>query len=112
MVMKGRWVWDRAQHRLVPSDEYHARLSQERAVSDLPCPMVISDQIEVQSQVDGKIYTSKAALRKSYIHNDTGYRFVEVGNEYLKNPPKPKEPKTDRKAIRESVAKAMSKVGL
>ncbi|WP_141339707.1 hypothetical protein [Bradyrhizobium sp. USDA 3458] len=67
--------------------------------------MIMTDQIEVKSMVDGQMYTSKAALRRSY--REKGY--VEVGNEELKAPPKPKQ---DRKAIRHSVRKALSQVGI
>lgn len=73
--------------------------------SDLPSPMVISDDIEVKSMVDGKVYSSKSALRRSY--REGGY--IEVGNEEMKPAPKPKP---DRKAIRESVRKAASRVGI
>lgn len=75
------------------------------ARSELPFPMIVSDQIELQSQVDGKIYTSKSALRRSY--RERGY--VEIGNEELK--PKPAF-KPDRKAIRNSVGKALAQVGI
>ena len=73
--------------------------------SDLPCPMIITDQVEVKSMVDGKVYTSKRALRQSYRAN--GY--IEIGNEEQKLPPKLKP---DRKAIRHSVKSALSKVGI
>jgi hypothetical protein len=75
------------------------------ARSDLPCPMVISDDLEIKSMVDGKTYTSKRALRQSYRAN--GY--VEVGNEEQKMPAKPKP---DRKAIRMAARKALSQVGI
>lgn len=75
------------------------------ARSDLPCPMIVSDQVEVKSMVDGQIYTSKRALRQSY--RDKGY--VEIGNEQQKMPVKPKP---DRRAIRNSVRGALSKVGI
>lgn len=75
------------------------------ARSHLPAPMVIGDSVEIKSMVDGKIYTSKSALRKSY--RERGY--VEVGNEKLTPAPKPAP---DRKAIREAVGKAMSRVGI
>lgn len=73
--------------------------------SDLPCPHIMSDQIEVRSMVDGKTYTSKAALRQSY--RAGGY--VEVGNEEMKAPPKPAP---DRKGISEAVGKAFARVGI
>lgn len=73
--------------------------------SELPCPMIVSDQIEIKSMVDGEIYTSKRALRQSY--RDKGY--IEVGNEEQKMPPKPKP---DRKGIRDAVRRAASRVGI
>ena len=75
--------------------------------SDLPFPAIMSDCIEVQSQVDGKTYTSKSALRRSY--REQGY--VEVGNEWLNSEPKKPEPKVDRKAVRNSVGRAMTRAG-
>lgn len=75
------------------------------ATSSLPCPMIITDYIEIKSMVDGKIYTSKRALRRSYREN--GY--IEIGNEEQKMPEKPKP---DRKAIQHSVRAALSKVGI
>src|SRR5688500_7836220 len=105
--MTTRWVWDRALQRLIPSDEYYARKAQSVAVSSLPFPQIISDQIEVQSQVDGKIYTSKSGLRRHYRESNV----IEVGNEWLNNEPKKPTPKIDRKAIRDSIGKAMNRVG-
>jgi len=82
-----------------------------RAASDLPRPMVISDYTELRSMADGRMYTSKAALRASYLPsgNPQGARYIEVGNEELKPPP-PMKP--DKKAIRESVRKAAARVGI
>ncbi len=74
------------------------------ARSALPGPMVISDQIEVKSMVDGDIYTSKSALRRSY--REKGY--LEVGNEEQKPFVKPRP---DRRAIKDAVGKAMNRAG-
>lgn len=82
-----------------PRREHHI------ARSHLPCPYIVGDGIEVKSMVDGKIYTSKAALRRSY--REKGY--IEVGNEEQKMPPKPKP---DRRAIRESIERAFSQTGI
>lgn len=101
-------VYDRAADRLVDAAEYRARKAREVAVSPLPFPMVQSDQIEIKSMVDGKTYDSKSELRQSYRRG--GY--VEVGNEYLKNEPKPPKPKVDRKGIKEAVGKAFARVGI
>lgn len=101
----GRWIVDPKTGELVEPAEFYARKQANVQMSELPCPTIISDQIELQSQVDGKIYTSKAALRQSY--REKGY--VEVGNEELKAKPLPK---VDRKAVRDSVRKAASRVGI
>jgi hypothetical protein len=74
------------------------------ARSRLPGPMIISDQIELKSMVDGETYTSKSALRRSY--RERGY--VEIGNEEQKI----EKPKPDRKAIRNAVGKAMNRAGI
>lgn len=101
--MDGKWVWfDNGRGRQVMRKVYDAP---PPARSELPCPLVITDNIEVQSMVDGKMYTSKAALRQSY--REKGY--IEVGNEEMKTPPKPE---VDRKRIRESAARALNQVGI
>jgi hypothetical protein len=75
--------------------------------SSLPIPHIASDAIEIRSMVDGQIYTSKAALRASY--RAKGY--VEVGDQDVEKHIKP-APRTDRKAVREAAARALSKVGI
>ncbi len=45
--------------------------------SHLPAPRIISDAVEVTSMLDGKTYTSKAALRSTY----RAAGVEEVGNE-------------------------------
>lgn len=77
--------------------------------SDLAFPMVVSDIMpETTCMVDGKVYTSKAAMRRT--HRARGY--VEVGNEWLNNPPQPPKFEPDRKAIKDAVGKAFARVGL
>lgn len=98
------YVFDPVTCELVDRDTYYARKPAPKR-SDLAAPMILSDNIEVKSMVDGNIYTSKAALRASY--RARGY--AEVGNEELKPPPKPKP---DRKAISESVGKAFARAGI
>lgn len=74
------------------------------ARSDLPCPQTISDHMDaVQSQVTGKFYESKAALRAEY--RATGH--IEKGND--KRPPW-KMPRTPRSVIRDTVRKAAARV--
>lgn len=71
--------------------------------SDLPIPFVASDTMDpVQSMLDGRMYTSKAALRATY----KAAGVVEVGNDPARLRPKPK-PTPDRAAIRQSIKKAM-----
>lgn len=72
--------------------------------SDLPCPRIASDQMDpVQSQVSGKIYESKSALRREY--KQTGH--IEKGNDRR---PAWKMPRTPREVIRDTVRKAHARV--
>lgn len=85
----------------------HVEPAPER--SPLPAPMVISDTLEpTQSMADGKYYTSKAALRATYkpSGNPDGISYVEVGNEQVKDPPKPK---IDEAGIQASLQKALAR---
>lgn len=106
-MIRGTWVWDAASRCMVPKDEWLSRRP-DPARSSLPSPMFVRDCIEMQSMVDGKVYTSKAAYRKHL--RQKGY--IEVGNEYLRNEPKTPEPKIDRKAIRNAVGKSLNRVGI
>lgn len=73
--------------------------------SKLPAPHVISDTMEqgVESQLDGKIYTSKAALRKTY--RQAG--LTEIGNEKQK---KTVKHRNDRKGVMTALEKAQARV--
>lgn len=81
----------------------------------LSTPSVISDEMQpLRNMVDGKIYTSKTAMRATYrpSGNREGKSYVEVGNDSSVTNPKPyKKLKPDRKAIKAAVGKAMSKAG-
>lgn len=103
-MTRGTWVFDRETGDLIPKDEFYAR-QPARKRSHLACPHIASDTIELRSMVDGKTYTSKAALRQSY--KAKGY--VEVGNE---EPVLAPRAKPDRKAIRDSIGKAFNRAGL
>lgn len=74
--------------------------------SDLPCPRLASDIMDpVQSQVDGRMYDSKSGIRRSYkVHG-----VEEIGNDPARLRPF-QRPKTDRKAIRDTVEKAKARV--
>jgi hypothetical protein len=74
--------------------------------SGLTCPYLISDTMDpVQSQLDGRMYTSKSRLRETY--KSAGV--TEVGNDPARFR-KPPQVKPDRKAIRESLLKAKAKL--
>jgi hypothetical protein len=73
--------------------------------SALPAPMLNLDTMDpVQSMVDGKLYTSKSALRDSYRHAGV----VEVGNDPARLK-KPSKPKPDRKGIKDAVERAKAR---
>jgi hypothetical protein len=57
----------------------HFRRTTE-ARSDLPRPMVISDDVDVSSPISGERFTSKSELRRHYVAN--GVR--ELGNDTIK----------------------------
>lgn len=79
--------------------------------SALSAPMINSDTMpEIQSMVDGKVYTSKSAMRASYkpSGNREGVEYTEVGNDPARLRRRPK-PKVDRKVIKETVQKAAAR---
>lgn len=89
-------VYSRADMTWLPRAEFERRRAdrEERAFwrarrrqGELCCPMVIRDGMDaVQSQVDGRLYDSKAAIRAHY--RQAGV--IEVGNDGpMKSPPKP-----------------------
>lgn len=64
------------------------------------------EQPPLVSYADGRIYTSRSAMRQSYkaSNNPQGVNYVELGNEpRAKGAPKPKP---DRAAIKEAVQRA------
>ena len=83
-------------------------MPQAKKRSDLAAPMLIRDEMgPVQSQLDGKVYDSKSALRSTY----KAAGVVEVGNDSSVMSPTYKKPTVDRKAVSESVDKALTKAG-
>jgi hypothetical protein len=88
--LDGREVFRRLDHGQPP------------ARSALPFPMVVSDEMDpVQSQLDGKFYTSKSRLRQTY----RAAGVTEVGNDPARLRPR-QRPKPNRKAIRDTIEKA------
>ncbi|RWI60254.1 MAG: hypothetical protein EOQ93_03055 [Mesorhizobium sp.] len=71
--------------------------------SHLSAPMINSDTMsEVQSMLDGQMYTSKSKLRQTY--REAGV--VEVGDDPQRL--RRERPNPDRKKIRETIRKAAS----
>jgi hypothetical protein len=98
------YVFDRATGQLVDRDEYYARQSAPKR-SGLACPMVISDTMDaVQHPCTGKFMTSKSAFRAE----TKAHGCIEVGNDPARLRPR-QRPKADRKAIRDSIAKARAR---
>ena len=87
---------------------YKPRIAPARGA--FPCPMLASDMLDepLYSGADGRLYTSKAALRASYLPsgNPDGIRYDEVGNETI--PLTPPEP--DTAGIDASIQKAISRL--
>jgi hypothetical protein len=74
--------------------------------SDLPCPRLMTDIMEpVQSQLDGRMYDSKSALRATY----RAAGVIEVGNDPARLRPRKKKP-IDEKAVSDAVEKAEARV--
>ena len=73
--------------------------------SDLPCPRLASDVMApVQSQVDGRLYDSKSAIRAHY--RQAGV--VEVGNDPARLKPFEK-PRVTRAEVKRAVEKAKAR---
>lgn len=81
--------------------------------SILGAPVVIGDEMApTRNMVDGKIYTSKSAMRATYrpSGNAEGTSFAEVGNDPAMFR-RPSKPKPDRGAIKATVDRAFSRAG-
>lgn len=94
----------RENYRLIEWRPFPERRRAEIAParSDLPRPMIILDTMdEVQSQITGKFYTSKSALRAEYRRHNA----IEVGNDPARFRKKDR-PKPDTKQIRDLIEKA------
>jgi hypothetical protein len=92
----------------------HAAAPAHHARGTYSSPVLIGDEMPpTKNMVDGKLYTSKAAMRATYrpSGNVEGASFAEVGNDpaIFKRSSKPKP---DRAAIRATVGRAFSRAGL
>lgn len=84
---------------------YRRLETRQPARSHLPMPMISGDHMDpVQSQLDGRFYDSKSALRRTY--KQAGV--VEVGNDPARLRPPP-APKSDEAAVRQSIDKAFAR---
>lgn len=98
------YVFDRASGELVDRDEFYARQPAPKR-SGLPTPMVISDTMDaVQHPCTGAYLTSKSAFRAV----TKSHGCIEVGNDPARHRPR-QRPKADKKAIRDSLAKARAR---
>lgn len=84
----------------------HAIPGSTKHRSYLTAPLVIRDDMEpVQSMLDGKMYTSKSALRATYRRAGVD----EIGNDPARHQ-KFKRKTIDKKAVRTSIEKARAKL--
>ena len=113
MANTGRFKIDPDTGELAPAYVVEAKRCRKLygKQSDLAAPMIIHDNVEVQSQADGLWYSSKSTLRKSY----KARGMVEVGDytsdkRKTHTPPK-KSRHQRRREIRDSVRKATAQLG-
>jgi hypothetical protein len=67
-MSRGTLRWSTYTKRFLPLNDWYAEKAAHSipvARSDLPCPMIISDGIEMKSMLDGQTYTSKRAYHDS-----------------------------------------------
>jgi hypothetical protein len=98
------FVFDRATGELVDRDLFYARQPAPKR-SGLAAPMVISDGMpDTQHPCTGQYMSSKSAYRAV----TKAHGCIEMGNDPARLRPRQK-PRPDRKAIRDSVAKARAR---
>lgn len=89
--VRGGDRWDKPSAAWVPADEWQRRqwaredaaFARHANQGELACPMVIRDGLGLhglQSQVDGRMYDSKRAMRRHY--RESG--MIEVGDEPIR----------------------------
>ena len=93
------YVWSEKLQRLV--EKGGPEHEQERAArSHLSAPMLIRDGMDaLQSQVSGKFYDSKSALRAEYKHHGV----VEMGTSAPTTPGVPERPKVTKREIARAI---------
>jgi hypothetical protein len=75
--MRGTWVYRNGEMVEKHLAKFTDFLEKPSRHSDLPCPYIQSDSIEVRSMADGRVYDSKSGLRRSY----KARGLVELGND-------------------------------
>jgi hypothetical protein len=81
-----------------------ARPTAPSARSDLPCPMIIRDEMPPTEQVDGVFYTSKARFRA--VGRALG--LTEVGNEKFKPKTRASASAANKRARRQDFERAVA----
>lgn len=89
---RGKWTIDKETGKLIPFEKK----------ASVQTHAVIPDEICIESMVDGKIYTSKAELRRHY--KRAGY--VEKDKGYRVTPDNPYESREYREKLEEDTARA------
>lgn len=84
------------------------------ARSDLPCPRIMSDQLDkpIQSMVDGSWHTSRSGLRATYkpSGNKDGVRYIEIGDDPSRLKTRDRTvKKTNRREVKEIVEKSVAR---
>lgn len=98
---RGTWVYRNG--RLVEKGgPLDVRMASAR--SDMPCPMLISDSMELTEHVDGRFYSSKSTYRRV----TKAHGLIEVGNDpgRFNRPKRPDRDKGIDQAIDKAIARA------
>lgn len=108
MSKGGRWVWDEAEKRLVPSNEYYAK----QAAGKSQAAFFMTDIAPFISPIDGKEISSRSALRE----HERRHNVFQVGNDikpadYDAAARRRQAPNNDR-AIENAYRVAVQKAGL
>lgn len=103
-MARASYVFDATSGEVIDRDEFYARQPIPKR-SHLPSPLVMGDTMApVQSQLDGKFYDSKSALRATY----KAAGVIEVGNDPARLRPREKQ-KIDRRKVRDTIEKATAR---
>jgi len=88
--------------RYLDIEEYVSAVAKDAPQrSHLSTPMISNDNIEVRSQTNGRMYTSKSALRAEYRRAGV----TEVGNEKMSSKPRDYKPEGVRDDLRKALAR-------